>query len=74
MKKMSNAELLARLDERMKAQGEKLEEIHSEVKKTNGRVSVLEKSESERKGGWKATAGIAAVVGSIVGWLISIFK
>lgn len=60
-----NQELLARLDERQKALLEKLDAIHQEVKKTNGRVTTLEGWRNELKGTYRATALIASLIGAV---------
>lgn len=57
-------ELLIRIDERLKKVAEDLSVVKTEVKYTNGRVTALEKKNSELKGAWRATAAISAVIGA----------
>lgn len=65
--KSSTAEQLGRLDERLKAVLDKLDDIHEEAKKTNGRVSSLEGWRHEIKGTWRATTFLTSIISSIVG-------
>jgi hypothetical protein len=56
-------QLLVRLEERMKSFSEKQDEMLLQVKKTNGRVSSLEK--------WRAyLVGGGIVIVTLVGWII----
>lgn len=71
MKRMTNDELLARLDERFEAQKEKLQSVYEEVKKTNGRVTDLEKSRERNKG---AVAVISALFGGASAFVIKLFS
>lgn len=59
-------ELITRVDERQKAMMLKLNEIHHEVKKTNGRVSDLEKWKSSIIGSYRATVIISAAIGAVI--------
>ena len=68
---MSTEEFIARLDERQKAMMEKLEEIHEGVKKTNGRVTILENWRSEIRGSWRATVLISSAIGALIGFITS---
>lgn len=67
MTKATTAEQLARLDERLKAMAGKLDDIHQEVKKTNGRVTVLEGWRSEIRGTWRATTFLTSIISSVIG-------
>lgn len=69
---MSTEELIGRLDERQKAMMEKLEEIHDGVKKTNGRVTVLENWRSELRGSWRTTILFSSAIGALVAFLINL--
>jgi hypothetical protein len=82
--KITNAVLLARLDERMNSQDKVLEQIHSQALKTNGRILAAEsdiealqhwrtKTEAERSTAKVWIIGIATVVGFIIGSVITIF-
>lgn len=64
-KPKTTAEQLGRFDERLKAVLDKLEDIHDECKKTNGRVTSLEGWRSELKGTYRATALIASLIGAV---------
>jgi hypothetical protein len=68
---MSNEELIVRIDERQKAFMEKLEAIHAEVKKTNGRVTSLEGWRSEIRGSWRATIVLSSAIGAVIGFVTS---
>jgi F0F1-type ATP synthase assembly protein I len=68
--KESSAVVLARIDERQKSMTEKLEEIHKEVKATNGRVKALEGWRNKMKGVWIAMLVGGGVIGTVIGWLI----
>lgn len=63
----STTEQVARHDERLKAIMDKLEDIHDEVKKTNGRVTSLEGWRSEIKGSWRATVFLTSITSSVLG-------
>lgn len=63
----TNAELLARVDERQKAIQEKLDMIYEQVTKTNGRVSALEAWRNQLNGGFRATTLIYSVLSSVLG-------
>lgn len=70
MSKMTTTEWLARMDERQKAIAEKLDQIHHEVKKTNGRVTALEGWRAEIRGSWRTTVLLTSAVSSILGGAI----
>ena len=63
----TDQELLIRLDERLKTIQGSLEQIHAQVTKTNGRVSVLENWRATLTGGWRASTLIASVVSGLIG-------
>ncbi len=63
----STDSMLSRILERMDAQDAKLESIHAQCLKTNGRVSMLEVFKSELKG---KVAILAAVISAATAWLI----
>jgi hypothetical protein len=65
-------ELLARIDERQRAMDEKLDLIHAETKRTNGRVTKLEDWKSRINGAWIAIAFVGPIIGAFVTWLIQI--
>lgn len=74
---MTPDEAFGRLDERLQAMASDFKEMKQdqkdtlvEVKKTNGRVTAIEQREEVRKGQWKIIAGVAAVFGSALGWII----
>jgi Flp pilus assembly protein TadB len=63
MSDQEQIQLLIRLEERMKSFSEKQDEMLIQVKKTNGRVSSLEK--------WRAyLVGGGIVIVTLVGWII----
>ena len=51
---------------------ENQERTYNEVKKTNGRVTVLEQWKNRIKGAWYAVIIMAMVFGAMVGWWITI--
>lgn len=63
-------ELLTRIDERQKGMSKTLDDILTEAKRTNGRVTLLEQDKARRSGMWKVLTIIGAVVGFILGILI----
>ena len=58
--------MLARVLQRLDSQDAKLEAIHGDVKKTNGRVLSLESWRSELRGKTAVVAGAISVMGTIV--------
>lgn len=79
------SELLARIDERLQAQTKAMHAAHNnfsadlkdiltQVKITNGRVTVLENWRSKMKGVWLAVtiAGLAIV--TIIGWILTVLS
>ena len=58
--------VIARVDERLKNQGKKLEEIHTQTSRTNGRVTKLER--------WKTTLmGVNIGISALLGGAITLF-
>ena len=64
-------DLLVRLDERMAGALEKLDEIHTQTIKTNGRVYRLESFNSYVKGG---SAVVAFFITTLIACVLSIFS
>lgn len=65
-------ELLARLDERHNSMMEKLNEMHEDVKKINGRVTSLENWRSEIRGTWRATILLSSAISALIGFVINL--
>ena len=63
----STDSMLSKILERMTSQDAKLESIHAQCIKTNGRVTMLESFKNELKG---KVAILAAVVSTITAWII----
>ncbi len=63
----STDSMLSKILERMTSQDAKLESIHQQCIKTNGRVTMLESFKNELKG---KVAILAAVVSTITAWII----
>ena len=60
-------ELTIRLDERVDA-------ILLEVKKTNGRVTVLEDAKNRMVGAMVATGTLGAIVGALIGYALTYYS
>ena len=63
----STDSMLSKILERMTSQDAKLESIHAQCIKTNGRVTMLESFKNELKG---KVAILAAVVSGLTAWFI----
>lgn len=63
----STDSMLSRILERMDSQDAKLESIHQQCIKTNGRVTMLEVFKNELKG---KVAILAAVISAATAWII----
>lgn len=82
MEEMELKVMLARFDERQKAIQDKLDIIHTEVKKTNGRVTHIESSRLPKLEHWKsrvhgiylALAAGATVLAFIIGAILELGK
>lgn len=64
---------LARIDEKLKGMIATQELIYAEVKKTNGRVTVLENWKSKLNGSYIAIVAVCSVFAFIIGITVTYF-
>lgn len=67
----SNDSMLSRIMQRLDTQDETLKQILEQVKKTNGRVNVLEQNEAVAKGKLALVSALVSAAVGFVGWLWS---
>lgn len=50
------------------------DQANHRTEKAEDRISVLESTDNQQKGSWKATTAIAGVASVLGGWVVSMFK
>ena len=67
----SQAEMLARLSEKIDNMAQDVEEIKQSFRCAGGRISKLESWQSEERGSKKTLASVIGVAGTLAGFIVS---